>query len=327
MHKIDLTEILDKIRKVLSARESNVSRIVLALFIVVRRLLVACGLYGARQIHSRIPGVTLLKLNRRTSLGERGDLLQLPSDRTISNFVRQRGTWELDECRFLVDEIRALESLKQQSKNVLFLDIGANAGLISRQIRTLLDRDIDMILIEPIPLHVGVINFNLSKFSPNPAIQIFQGALSDKEGTSQIYIQTNNRGNTSLFKDAMLGHSSESTQIDLLDTAKFSQRYLCNYSSIVLKSDTQGFDARILSLIPLNIWKNIRAALIEVWALPDIDEHDITKLISIWEKLPNLNFCSSSSPSIPLTLDEINLFWGSKSGKSLNLRLTSTIST
>jgi FkbM family methyltransferase len=182
-----------------------------------------------------------------------------------------------------------------------------------------------MILIEPIPLHVGVIKFNLSKFFPNPAIRIFQGALSDQEGTSQIYIETNNRGNTSLFENAMLGHSNTSIQIDLFDTAKFSQRYLSNYSSIVLKSDTQGFDARILSLIPFNTWKNIRAALIEVWALPDIDENDIIKLISIWEKLPSLNFSSASSPASPLSLDEIKMFWGSKSGKSFNLRISSTI--
>jgi hypothetical protein len=71
MHGKDATEILDSIREGLSTRESNLSRIVLALLIAVRRLLVACGFYGARQLRSSIPGVSLLKLNRGSSLGER----------------------------------------------------------------------------------------------------------------------------------------------------------------------------------------------------------------------------------------------------------------
>ena len=327
MHKTDVNKILEKIRTVLSTRETRISRVALALLMTMRGLLVICGLYGAQRVPSRNPEVALLKLNRTTSLGVRGDLVELPSDGTISNFVRQRGTWELDECQFLASEIQVLESRKEDAGKILFLDIGANAGIISMQVRTLLERDIEMILIEPIPLHVEVIRFNLSKFLPNPGIRIFQGALSDIDGTSKIYIQTENRGNTSLFKDAMLGHSSEEIQIDLIETSMFSQRYLSHYSRIVLKSDTQGFDARILSLIPFSTWENIRAAVIEVWALPDIDGDELSKLMSIWEKLPHLKFSSSSSPLHFLTLAEIRQFWGSKSGKSFNLRLTSISST
>lgn len=321
MHKTD--KILGKIRTVLSTRGSKISRIVLTLLMTLRGVLVFCGLYGAQRVPSRNPEVALLKLNRATSLGAKGDLVYLPTDGTISSYVRQRGTWELDECQFLASEINELENQMEDSEKFLFLDIGANAGLISRQVRTLLDRDIEMILIEPIPLHVEVIRCNLSKFFPNPGIQIFQGALSDTAGTTKIHIQTENRGNTSLFKDAMLGHQSEEVQIDLIDTSNFSQNYLSHYSRIVLKSDTQGFDARILSLIPFSIWENIRAAVVEVWALPDIGEEEISKLMSIWEKLPHLKFSSSSSPLHFLSLTEIRQFWSSKSGKSLNLRLTS----
>ena len=324
---MDATKILGRVRSVLSTRESKISRVEPAPLMTMRGVLVICGLYGAQRVPCRNPEVALLKLNRATSLGAKGDLVYLPSDGTISNYVRQRGTWELDECKFLVSEIQMLESYKEDTGKTLFLDIGANAGLISRQVRTLLERNIEMILIEPIPLHVEVIRFNLSKFLRNSEIRIFQGALSDIDGTSKIYIQTENRGNTSLFKDAMLGHSSEEIRIDLIDTSKFSQKYLSHYSRIVLKSDTQGFDARILSLIPFSTWENIRAAVIEVWALPDIDEDEISKLMSIWEKLPHLKFISSSSPLHFLSLAEIRQFWCSKSGKSFNLRLTSISST
>lgn len=318
---------LGQIRAVLSTRNSRISRAILALLAMMRGLLVICGFYGAQRLPSRNSAVNLYKLNRTTSLGAKDELVELPKDRIINNYVRQRGSWELDECKFLVSELQALENHMNETGKILFLDIGANAGLISRQVRTLLDRDIEMILIEPIPLHVEVIKFNLSKFLPDSGIQIFQGALSNVDGTSKIYIQKQNRGNTSLFKDAMLGHSSEEIQIDLINMSKFSQRYLSHYSHIVLKSDTQGFEARILSLIPFITWENIRAAVIEVWALPEIDEDEIAKLISIWEKLPHLKFSSSSNPLHSLTLAEIKQFWSSKSGKSLNLRLTSMSST
>jgi hypothetical protein len=100
---------------------------------------------------------------------------------------------------------------------------------------------------------------------------------------------------------------------------------LCNFENIVLKSDTQGFDAKILSQIPPKVWSKIKSALIEVWALPEVELADISKVIETWRNLAKFKFYSSSNTSLELTLEEIQLMWSSKSGKSMNLRLTSSV--
>jgi FkbM family methyltransferase len=207
----------------------------------------------------------------------------------------------------------------------LFLDIGANSGLIARQVRNLLGQDISMILVEPIPKHVEAIRLNLEKFHLGANVSIVQGALSNVDGVSEIYIQESNRGNTSLLRQAMMQHKSEKLDVQLIDTLKFSGEYLSKFKHIVLKSDTQGFDAKILSQIPPKVWSSIKTAVIEIWALPEIEHDDIARLINTWRNLAKYRFYDSSKTGLELTLEEVQLIWGSKSGKSLNLRLTSLV--
>jgi hypothetical protein len=156
-------------------------------------------------------------------------------------------------------------------------------------------------------------------------ISIVQGALSNVDGVSEIYIQESNRGNTSLFHQAMMEHKSENLDVQLIDTLKFSVEYLSRFKHIVLKSDTQGFDAKILSQIPPKVWSSIKTAVIEMWALPEIEHEDIARLIDTWRNLAKYKFYDSSKAGLELTLEEVQLIWGSKSGKSLNLRLTSLV--
>jgi hypothetical protein len=112
---------------------------------------------------------------------------------------------------------------------------------------------------------------------------------------------------------------------DILYTVKTVNNLMSNkFKNIVLKSDTQGFDAKILSRIPPKAWSSINSAVIEVWALPEVELSDVERLIGIWRDLAKFKFYSSSNTSIELTLEEIELLWGSKSGKSMNLRLVSS---
>ena len=135
----------------------------------------------------------VLRLNRESSLGKKGDLVYLPSDETICNFVRLRGNWEIDDCRFLVSEINRHSNCGTQGADILFLDIGANSGLISKQVRKLLGREIPMILVEPIPMHVEAIRLNLEIFDKGESISIIQGALGDTDGVGNIYTRIKSR--------------------------------------------------------------------------------------------------------------------------------------
>jgi len=310
---------------ILSRQNSYLSKLVLKLLKLSRNILVRIGLYGGKFVDPNNSGIKVLRLNRKCSLGSKGDLLYLPSDETICNYVRLRGSWELADCKFLVSEMIRHSNPKAQSQKTLFLDIGANSGLISRQVRNLLGKEISMILVEPIPMHIEAIRFNLEKYHSGQDILIIQGALSNVDGPSEIYVQESNRGNSSLLQHAMMEHQSEKLNVQLIDTLKFSNEYLSNFENIVLKSDTQGFDAKILSQIPPNVWSSIKSAVIEVWALPEVEHSDVTRLINTWQNLAIFKFYSSSSISLELTLEEVQLMWCSKSGKSMNLRLTSSV--
>jgi len=312
------------ISSMLTSRNSYLSKFALKLLVSLRNILVQTGLYGGEFVTSDDSELKVLRLNRKSSLGKKGELVYLPSDETICNFVRLRGNWEIDDCRFLVSEINRHSNCGIQGSDTLFLDIGANSGLISKQVRKLLGREIPMILVEPIPMHVEAIRLNLEIFAEGQNISIIQGALGDADGVGNIYIQESNRGNTSLLHEAMMKHQSKTMRINLIDTDRFSNEYLNKFKSIVLKSDTQGFDAKILSRIPPKAWSSINSAVIEVWALPEVELSDIGRLIGIWRDLAKFKFYSSSNASIELTLEEIELLWGSKSGKSMNLRLVSS---
>ena len=312
------------ISSMLTSQNSYFSKFALKLLVSLRNILVRTGLYGGGFVASDYSELKVLRLNRKSSLGQKGDLVYLPSDETICNFVRLHGSWELDDCRFLVSEINRHSSCETQDLKTLFLDIGANSGLISRQVRNLRGKEVSMILVEPIPMHVEAIRFNLENFHMRQNITIIQGALSDTEGVGEIFIQESNRGNTSLLHEAMMKHESKTMSINLIDTEKFSNEYLNKFENIILKSDTQGFDAKILSRIPPKVWSSINSAVIEVWALPEVELSDIVRLSGIWRDLAKFNFYSSSNNSIELTLEEIELLWSSKSGKSMNLRLVSS---
>jgi FkbM family methyltransferase len=308
----------------LTSYNSPLSKFALKFLVSLRNILVQTGLYGGKFVASHNSEHKVLRLNRKSSLGQKGDLVYLPSDETICNFVRLRGSWELDDCQFLVSEITRRSNRGTQSLDTLFLDIGANSGLISRQVRNLLGKEISMILVEPVPMYVEAIKLNLGKFYMEENISIVEGALSDTDGVGEIYLQKSNCGNSSLLHEAMMNHQSKTMRINLIDTDRFSNEHLQKFKNIVLKSDTQGFDAKILSRIPPKAWFSINSALIEVWALPEVELSDIVRLIGIWRDLAKFRFYSSSKSSVELTLEEIELIWGSKSGKSMNLRLVSS---
>ena len=104
-------------------------------------------------------------------------------------------------------------------------------------------------------------------------------------------------------------------EIELRDTAEYCADFLSGFDSYVIKCDTQGMDALILSRIPQRIWENVECAVIEVWALPEINELDVEKLLSMWEGFKYVSWEPNSKKTI--TLDEINQFWLKKSGKEL----------
>ena len=87
-----------------------------------------CGFLGAKNIGISPSGNNLLQLNKNYPLGHKGTIIELPKDNIIFKYVKLRGTWELEESKFLARGLQKAEGIKFK---VAFLDIGANIGIMS----------------------------------------------------------------------------------------------------------------------------------------------------------------------------------------------------
>ena len=274
------------------------------------------GFNGARRVKFLENGNAVVRLNRDCALGKKGSTLQLPKDDVIYKSVQLDGSWELKECIFLANGITL--SAEDKNSSLALIDIGANTGLVTLQVMNMLDVECDFVLFKPIPRHFHAIEYNLKH---NSRVRIFNAGLASKNSVAEIYTQSNNHGNSSLLKSAMpMSRTSESisTFIDLLDTHEVCSDLISRYDSIVIKCDTQGMDALILSEFSSEFWTKVQYALIEVWALPEVDENHVSSLL--------LNIGKTHKAKWDSDFEEVDLllvseFWLSKSGESRNLFL------
>ena len=276
------------------------------------------GLHGARIVGVTKSGNTLLRLNKDCALGRKGTDLELPRDLVIFESVRRRGDWEPEESEFLA--LGVSKVAKIPNSKAALLDIGANTGLMTLQALNLSKTSIKVFLFEPIPRHVSAIKHNLRNL---PDIHINEFALSNQNGKSEIFTQTTNHGNTSLLKSVVPSDELIRTKIQLVDTAEYCNNFLKGFDNYVIKCDTQGMDALILSRIPNRIWQRTEAAIIEVWALPEICEQDVTRMLGMCQNFKFASWHPKSQEKIGL--NEISDFWLSKSGTFKNLFLSKTL--
>lgn len=280
------------------------------------------GFYGAKVLGTTLSGNTLVKLNKNYAVGKKGFILELPRDQVIFSSIRKNGEWELNESEFLAVGLNKI-CLKYNLKTAL-LDIGANTGLVTLQTMNISATNNSVFLFEPIPRHTIAIKHNLLNLSKTNNIHINEFALSDRNGNSDIYTDAFNHGHTTLLKSLVNQNKRIETNIRLVDTNEYCNNFLSGFDGYVIKCDTQGMDALILSRLPINIWFSTERAVIEVWALPEINVQDVDKLLTMWT---NLDFSWTSDFRIRIGLNEIRDFWLSNSGLSKNLFLTKQFNT
>lgn len=279
------------------------------------------GLLGARVVGETLEGNTLLRLNKNYALGSRDTILELPRDQVIFEYVKRHGTWELEESKFLAAAL--MRKNDSGNRKAALLDIGANTGLVTLQCINLARTDPEVFLFEPIPRHAMAINRNLGL---SPRIHLNEFAFSRENGTTEIFTQATNQGNTSLFQSVVPTGTQVKTQIELVDTAEYFQNAESlrnSFETYVIKCDTQGMDALILSRIPESIWRKTEAAVIEVWALPEVIDEDVTNLLAMLDHFEFSGWDSKTRNS--LDLNEIRTFWLSKTSESRNLFLSRAI--
>ena len=277
------------------------------------------GFLGAGIFGTTSNGNTLLQLNKNYALGPKGTILELPMDLAIFESVRMRGNWELEESKFLALGLKI--ACRQPHTKTALLDIGANTGLVTLQAMNLSNTTNEVFLFEPVPRHASAIKQNLRSLSH---IHVYEFALSDKNGEADIFTQATNHGNTSLLNSVVPELGMISTQIQLVETKTYFNEFLNSFDRFVIKCDTQGMDALILSRVPDWVWKNCESAIIEVWALDEINKEDVEALVFMCQEFDYIAWQPNNRKEI-IGLSQVSEFWLSKSGAQKNLFLSKNI--
>ncbi len=282
------------------------------------RLSVYLNLCGARVVGKTSENNYKLQLNSDCALGRKGDVLEMPRDAVVFNKVRYDSSYDLEESQFLSRGL--IKASLSPNAKVAMVDIGANVGLVTLQAMNIAQTKNEVFCFEPIPQHVSALRKNLAELSKRVKVNIHEVALGKQDIVSRIFTESTNHGNSSMFQSVVPKGGRKERDICVIDTKTFFEQNLSQFTGFVLKCDTQGMDALILSCLPQFVWKNVVCAEIEVWALPDINPDDVNNLVTMFHYFDVISW--SANQMGKLELSDIRDYWLSKTGTWRNLYLS-----
>lgn len=274
------------------------------------------GFSASKFISRECSGNGVLCLNRKSPLGEKGDEICLPIDDVIFQWVLRRGRWEEHESNFLADHVNS-----SSAEDIVFIDIGGQAGLVSRQFFLRLNRPVSSAwIVEPFSVHITAIEKNLEAWIAKGVLRVFPYALDSIESQRELHIQNTNSGNASLI-DLFSGTShSKSHLVHTKSVVEFETSMALGASCIFLKCDIQGLDSKVLSLFSAEFWSQVKCCIVEIWAIGEIEISDVEILMKHWDHFVFLSWDSMGDKKC--TLDEVRTFWISRSGATRNLYIS-----
>lgn len=188
------------------------------------------------------------RFKKKTFLGKKGDVLRIPLDTIIAPYVLKNGSWD----EYIINFVKK----KTQDKNYIFLDIGANIGLISRQLINSNIKINQFLCFEPQENNYKLLKYNL-KYYKN--IYCYNFGLGTKNIKRKLYKNKLNFGDFSFIKKTSNYESSR-----IIDANQFLKKELPKRLPLIYKSDTQGMDEEILLHLEGNILKRIEILILEI---------------------------------------------------------------
>ena len=297
-----------------------------SLYPMLRKIVLLClsflNISGARELSGETAESHRIRLNRMNKIGPKNSIVCVSKDKFIYRSIIRYGEWEKEISEFLASKILAADN----SKNFVFLDIGANVGFITLQIAKILKRNcfrgsnFQFICIEPVNS-----NYNFCVSNLNEMVRktfkwtVKRIALGDAESNSLMQVNTENYGDSSLLQLAKKNNSNNE-YVEVIDTKTFSESELAQFDSIILKCDTQGYDAKILARIPDVIWRRVTSLVVEIESYGDLHETDIELCLDRFMEFDLRSF--SCSGKNLLSRQEIREIWTSEVHTTRNLYLS-----
>jgi FkbM family methyltransferase len=277
------------------------------------------GFSGAH-IEEYSGGNAILEFNSDSHIAAKGEKVMLPVDNMIFKHVKIFGEWGTLESDFLAGEINKLTSIGVSPEKITFLDLGANVGLISVQTLRKSSIRVHVIAVEPIPFLVSGIEYNMNSLIPNAEITIVTAALSDETQSANIAISRGNFGGASLTYDASSNLGLDYLTVAVLDSLEFAESHLRDAHHLVIKTDLETYDCKVLSRFPSWVWEKIHAGAVEVTASNDSDLSGLPQLVDYLRRFTRLSWDSHFHTFIDV--EEVRSFWSSGTSEIRNLYFT-----
>ncbi len=236
-----------------------------------------------------------LRLSERSPLFRRdgGEFLEFPIDGVIAQSLLDHSSWSMEEVDFIAAHA-------PKDPLVLF-DIGANIGLMTRQLMHRLSNIVAAVCYEPHPLNFLLLSRNLAHLEN---CCLVQAALGAENGQLSFYEDVHNIGNYSLNIDAMRGHKYRTSTVECVRShdGEFLSRLSTKMVDlpIIWKSDTQGLDEAITTSLSNDFWSRVPVAVIEISRISR-PAFDAARLARIFELFPIRRYASCPEQQLSVT--------------------------
>tara|TARA_A100001011_G_scaffold18151_1_gene18722 strand:+ start:2390 stop:3226 length:837 start_codon:yes stop_codon:yes gene_type:complete len=192
-----------------------------------------------------------LKIKSNSHIGKKNEKLVLPLDEIITPRIFTEAKWDFYIIEFIKKNIRPEDNY--------FIDVGANIGLISKQLQNLKLNIKKYFCFEPESISFEILKKNLS----NNNTQFFNFGLGIIDRKTKIFISNSNKSDNSIYFNKFKNRSSH---VSLKNSNKIITQIIKKYKikNIIYKSDTQGMDEEIFLNLNQNILDKIYLLVIEI---------------------------------------------------------------
>jgi len=193
-----------------------------------------------------------LVFKTNTSMGKKNEKLVLPLDEIITPRIFNNAKWDYYIIEFIKKNIK--------SKNNHFIDVGANVGLISKQLQNLELNIEKYFCFEPEMNNFKILKKNLNNSNSN----LFNFGLGKKDKKTKIFISSSNKSDNSFYFKQ--GKNNNSSIVYLKNSNKILSQIIKKnkIKNIIYKSDTQGMDEEIFLSLNKNIINKIYLLIMEI---------------------------------------------------------------
>ena len=215
-------------------------------------------------------------IKKKTPLGLKNSVLYSRSDLTITPNLLKNGQWDY----FIIDFIKKYK----KKLNYDFIDVGANIGLITRQLILKKIKISNFHCIEPEKNNFLLLKKNLEDFKKEKIFFYNIALVPNNKNLKKIFINKNNFGDFSLIKQ---NKNSKSINIHIKNVNTFLKKIIHqkNIKNIIYKSDIQGMDEMVALSIDKQIQDKIKIIILEITNIKYLNK-ELEKFLNFASKFP-----------------------------------------